>query len=84
MSSKTLRYTHIIISRTNLKLVFVVCVSCGQVSELLRESETVPHMLRRHKVLCHFDTTVQVVYLGEQECTQKKPLITEQHVHTYF
>lgn len=52
---------------TDLQLVLMVCMSGGQVSELLGQSETVPHMLRRHKVFCHFDTAVQVVDLrGEK------------------
>lgn len=32
-------------------------------SELLGQSETVPHMFGRHKVLGHLDTAVEVVHL---------------------
>lgn len=47
-------------------------MSSGQVSELLGQSETVSHMLRRHKVLGHLDTAVQVVHLrGEQQSISK-------------
>lgn len=42
-------------------------MSSGQVSELLGQPETVPHVLRRHKVLRHLDTAVQVVHLGGKE-----------------
>lgn len=45
-------------------------MSSGQMSELLGQSETVPHMLRRHKVLCHLDTAVQVVHLSAKEQRQ--------------
>lgn len=45
----------------------MVCVSSGQVSELLGQPETVPHMLGRHKVLRHLDTAVQVVHLTVQK-----------------
>lgn len=47
----------------------MVRVSSGQVSELLGQSETVPHVLRRHKVLRHLDTAVQVVHLMSREKT---------------
>lgn len=47
-----------------LQLVLVVGVCGGQVSELLGQSETVLHVLRRHKVLRHLDTAVQVMHLG--------------------
>ena len=49
-----------------LQLVLVVGVCGGQVSELLGQSETVLHVLRRHKVLRHLDTAVQVMDLGGQ------------------
>ena len=49
-------------------------MSSGQVSELLGQSETVPHMLRRHKVLSHLDTAVQVVHLRGEE---QRMLMTE-------
>lgn len=52
-------------SDTDLQLVLVVGVSCRKVSELLRQSETVPHVLRGHKILRRLDTAVQVVYLKE-------------------
>lgn len=45
----------------------MVCMSSGQVSELLGQPETVPHMLGRHKVLRHLDTAVQVVHLSTQK-----------------
>lgn len=47
-------------------------MSSGQMSELLGQSETVPHMLRRHKVLCHLDTAVQVVHLSAKEQSRNK------------
>lgn len=43
----------------------MVSVSGGKVAELLRQSKTVLHMLRRNKVLCDLDTAVQVVHLGK-------------------
>lgn len=46
----------------------MVCVSRRKVSELLRQSEAVPHVLRGHKVFRHLDTAVQIVYLiGTQQ-----------------
>lgn len=41
----------------------MVCVSGGEMSEFLGQSETMSHVFRRHKVLRHLDTAVQVVYL---------------------
>lgn len=44
----------------------MVCVSGGKVAELLRQSETVLHVFRRHKVLRNLNTAVQVVHLENQ------------------
>lgn len=41
----------------------MVCVSGGEMSEFLGQSETMSHVFRRHKVFCHLDTAVQVVHL---------------------
>lgn len=46
----------------------MVCVSGGEMSEFLGQSETMSHVFRRHKVLRHLDTAVQVVHLrGKME-----------------
>ena len=49
-----------------LEFVLVVGVGGGEVSELLRQSETVFHMFWRHKVLRYLDAAVQVMNLEER------------------
>ena len=47
----------------DLELVFVVGVRVRQGAEFLRQLEAVRHVLRRHKVLRHFDAAVQIADL---------------------
>lgn len=47
----------------DLQLVLVVGMRVRQFPELLRQVEAVRHILRRDKVLCHFDAVVQISYL---------------------
>ena len=47
----------------DLELVFVVGVRVRQGAEFLRQLEAVRHVLRRHKVLGHFDAAVQIADL---------------------
>lgn len=47
----------------DLQLVLVVGMRVRQFSELLRQVETVGHVLGRDKVLRHFDAVVQIPYL---------------------
>lgn len=46
-----------------LQLILVVRVSIRQVPELLGQTETVLHVLRRYKIFCHFNAAVQVMDL---------------------
>lgn len=47
----------------DLQLVLVVGVRVGEISKLLGQLEAVRHVLRRDKVLGHFDAVVQVAHL---------------------
>lgn len=46
-----------------LQFILMVRVSIRQVPELLGQTETVLHVLRRYKIFCHFNAAVQVMDL---------------------
>lgn len=52
----------------DLQLVLVIRMRVGQRAELLRQVETVRHVLGRHKVFSHFDAVVQISHLVRCAC----------------
>lgn len=59
----------------DLELVFVISMRVGELAELLRQLEAVSHCFGRHKVLGHFDATMQIADLYDD--TQTKRLLDE-------
>ena len=46
-----------------LKFIFMIRVSCGEMTEFLSELEALVNVFRRHEILCDLDAAVEVEHL---------------------